>query len=285
MKIVEIIFTRNEASLLKENINFHRKMGVDFFIVTESGSTDDTVKILKRFQSMGLVKYFSDPKIMAQKENMDKMAMMAKKKYKADWVMVSDTDEFWYAKGGLKKFLSRLPQKINTLKVFRFQHFPTEKDNPLEKKTHLQMPYRENGQGLDFDSGIGNEKNNFARKKVMFKPIADDIDIMIGNHTVHFSGREDMEVDPKALMIHEYPFRSYKQFKEKVVRAKEVFSKNAAFKVNKKLATHWRMWLDYFEKGELEDFYHDKIYFSRSRINNAIKHKKMVYDPLVIKEG
>lgn len=275
MKIVEIIFTRNEGELLEQNIDFHRRMGVDFFIITDNSSTDGTSKILSKFKSVGLVEFFTDRKIMAQKENMDRMALLAKNKYNADWILVSDTDEFWYCSSGLKDFLNNIPDDINTLKVLRYQHFPTEKDNNFKAKIYQRLLYRENGKDLGFDTGVGSGKDNFARKKILFKPVAEDVDILIGNHSVHFPGRKVIDINVREFIIHEFPVRSYKEFREKVVRARNVFVENNTFEKN---VTHWRTWIDLLNNRQLEDFYYKNIFFNKERLKSALDDGRIVFD-------
>ncbi len=45
---------RDEGDVLEHNLRFHHALGVDHFIVTDNGSTDETVDILARYESAGL---------------------------------------------------------------------------------------------------------------------------------------------------------------------------------------------------------------------------------------
>lgn len=278
MKIVQTIFTRNEGDLLKQNIEFHHRLGVDFFLLTESSSTDNTRDIISHFKAKGIAECFYDEKIMAQKENMEKMVIIAREKYRADWIIISDTDEFWFTEGGLKGFLKNIPTDVNVLKVLRYQYFPTALDEELGRNIYQQMSYRETGKWLGFDTGVGDQVDNFARKKIILKPVTSNIDIMVGNHTVHFPDRMVLEINPSQLMIHEFPFRSYDQFKSKIERARQVFIKNQLFIKNKNYGTHWRYFLDLLEKDKLEDFYYNNIYFDIPRLNKYIQEGKITKD-------
>ena len=40
---------RDEGDVLEHNLRFHHALGVDHFIVTDNGSTDETVDILARY--------------------------------------------------------------------------------------------------------------------------------------------------------------------------------------------------------------------------------------------
>jgi hypothetical protein len=282
MKIIQIIFTRNEGNLLRQNIEFHLKMGVDFFIITDNDSTDNTRKVMREFERRGVAKcFYSYKKTMAQKESMEYMAKIAHKFHKADWVIVSDTDEFWYTKGGLKKFLKNISSHINVLKVLRYQYFPTSKDDTPVKKIFKKMLYRENGNGIDIDTGNGNKSNDFARKKIIFKPIADHIDILFGNHTVHFRGRRVREVSANNLMVREFPFRSFSQFRNKVCRMKKILYKNSLFIKNKNYCTHWRVFVEALEQNKLKDFYYKYIFFNSRRLNEFVRAGKIVIDDTI----
>ena len=140
------------------------------------------------------------------------------------------------------------------------------------------MLYREDGKDIGIDTGVGSKKSDFARKKIIFKPISDNIDIMIGNHTVHFENRKVFEVEKNDFIVREYSFRTYEQFRDKVKRADIIFKKNKLFKNNRGLATHWRNWLEVFEKDNLKDFYQNKIYFDKNRFKEAIGKGILVYD-------
>lgn len=284
MNIAQIIFTRNEGELLRQNIEFHRKLGVDFFVITESSSTDNTVDIIKSYEEKGFAKCFYDERVMAQKESMDHMAKWCRDHLQVDWIIVSDTDEFWCPQGEtLKVYLSKISEDINTLKIRRYQYFPTAVDTDKGNLIYKRMSFREDGVWLGFDTGVGIGKNSFARKKIMFKPITNDIDISAGNHTVHFTGRNVMEIEDSSFIVREYPFRSYDEFLKKVMRVKDVINKNLTYQQNKKFGTHWRQWYEIYEKGGLEEWYNDNIYFSKNRLNHALKQGTLVEDKLLTK--
>lgn len=279
MTIAQIIFTRNEGELLRQNIDFHKKIGVDFFVITDSNSLDYTVDIIKKYEKEGIAKCFFDNRVMAQKKSMDYMASWSRDHLQVDWIIVSDTDEFWCPQGGLlKNYISNIPQEINTLKIKRYQYFPTELDENDKTEIYKKMSFRENGLSLGFDTGVGQGKDAFARRKIMFKPEAQDIDISPGNHTVHFTGRKVMEVMDDDFIVREYPFISYKKFLEKLTRVEDVINKNKSYQQNKKFGTHWRQWYQIYKMGNLEGWYQANIYFLRDRLQQALRQGILVED-------
>ena len=46
---------RDEGDILEANLRFHHALGVDHFVVTDNGSTDETTGILGRYEKAGLV--------------------------------------------------------------------------------------------------------------------------------------------------------------------------------------------------------------------------------------
>lgn len=278
MKIVSLIFTRNEGKLLHENIEFHLRQGVNFFLITDSASEDDTVKVMKKFERQGVARCFYDNAIFKQKEQMDRMARVAFREEKPDWLIISDTDEFWSHPSGLKACFSSVPEGINALKIKRYQYFPTVNDNIQQRRIHRRMLFRENGLQIGFDTGLGDSEEGIARSKIAFRPIHKNIDIMAGNHTVHFPGRKVRKIPKEECMIREYPFRNYKQFEEKVRRAEIVFRSNQLYRRNKKLGTHWHAYLKAFRENRLEDFYQTLIFFDRDRLQLALDAGTLIRD-------
>ena len=90
------LLVRDEQDILRENIEFHKSQGVDFFIATDNRSTDDTTKILKEYESLGILKYIYEEKDYNQAPWVTHMARMAYTVYGADWIINNDADEFWW---------------------------------------------------------------------------------------------------------------------------------------------------------------------------------------------
>ena len=108
---------KDEGDILDAQLAFHLNAGVDFVIATDTGSTDDTVEILERYQRAGRLDLRHDhSQPFRLGEQRTKMARAAATDYGADWVINSDADEFWWPRGfDLQTVLDALPSRYGVV--------------------------------------------------------------------------------------------------------------------------------------------------------------------------
>ena len=51
MKLVMTLLVRDEEDIVRENLDFHLAQGVDEVIVTDNGSEDDTLEIVRSYEA------------------------------------------------------------------------------------------------------------------------------------------------------------------------------------------------------------------------------------------
>src|SRR5262245_39562015 len=95
------LYVRDEADVLDAQLAFHLNAGVDFVIATDHDSRDGTAEILQSYERVGYLQLHRDPGVAyRQREWMTQMARLAATDQRADWVILSDADEFWWPRGG-----------------------------------------------------------------------------------------------------------------------------------------------------------------------------------------
>ena len=102
VKLFMTLLVKNEEGMLEENLQFHKAMGVDGFIITDNNSTDSTPDIIRKYKQKGWIKEVIEEKATnyEQKDWVNRMIWKAKTIYKADWIINADADELWYAPTG-----------------------------------------------------------------------------------------------------------------------------------------------------------------------------------------
>ena len=50
------LLVKTKKGMLEENLQFHKAMGVDGFIITDNNSTDSTPDIIRKYKQKGWIK-------------------------------------------------------------------------------------------------------------------------------------------------------------------------------------------------------------------------------------
>lgn len=84
--------TKHEGKYLTDFIEWHRRLGVEKFVIYDEGSDTETHRVLQRYCWSGLVEYLPSPQHPVQYESYTNCTH----RYigKADWILYLDIDEF-----------------------------------------------------------------------------------------------------------------------------------------------------------------------------------------------
>ena len=243
-KVVMTLLVKNEEQLLEANLQFHKAQGVDGFIITDNNSTDRTPHIIEKYRQKGWVLEAMEEKgtNYAQKRWVDRMVWAAKRKYKADWVINADADEFWYSPQGLKAELQSTRANVLAAEV---RNVLPEEELPWYQWPRTVRAVADREQyGLSLYSV-------FAKmyKKVCHRT-AGYLQISMGNHKVAMLPK----VEKKGrLVIYHYHVRERAHFLQKMINGGRQLEANKG-----KGGRHWRYYYDIYKSGQLEAEY-DKV--------------------------
>ena len=247
MNIVMTLLTRDEADILRANIEYHLERGVCSFIVTDNLSRDGTRDILLEFERQKLVHYIAErDDDYAQRVWVTRMARLAHEQFRADWIINSDADEFWWPVSDslLSAVFSRVPQKVFALRVQRTNFVPTDFDPT--SAFYDRMTLR--------DTRSSNSTGAPLPPKVCHRA-SGDVVVEQGNHGVTCSHAIVTEAT-SAMTIFHFPLRSYAQFENKIVQGARAVMRNPNLGYTN---ITWKYLYQVWLRGGLRDWYESEM--------------------------
>jgi hypothetical protein len=263
--LVMTLLVRDEEDIIAANIDYHRSQGVDFFIVMDNLSTDGTAEILKSYERMGILHYILQPDDdYSQGRWVTAMARMASVRYGAKWVINNDADEFWWPvrDGYLRELLLNMPEAYNVVEARRHNFVPvTDASNVF----YESMIYRQ--------SDSVNPLGQPLSPKVCHRGL-EDVVVDQGNHRV--SGFEPLNVYPQGIEILHFPFRTLRQYENKIIKGGEAYRRNT--ELHPETGCTWRrMYETYRRQGRLPDHV-------RSQIKHAVEIEKELRNGFIVED-
>jgi hypothetical protein len=254
-KIVLLTLPSDQGDILKDYIEWHLNLGVDFIIARDCGSSDNTHEILNLFSNRGQLQWFLMPdRNISKYSPADTLAKMAIDQHGADWIIMSDVDEFLCPQGDdLRTILQRAAADgVTAISVPCFNmtgRIPESGERATETLTlRVDQPVIETPEHWR----SGNIPVPYIFMRSHSKTIARTsafVEYGPGSHTVNTAcGRT--EHLPDLHLLH-YPIRGFDKLQTKIANA------SAFFEENKHLeawwAWQWRRWIRLDREGRLRE--------------------------------
>jgi hypothetical protein len=241
--IAMLMLVRDEIDIIGSNIDFHLRMGIEQFVVTDNGSVDGTRDILADFsRRLGKSMVIIDDAEPAhhQSVRVDRMIQVAKQKFRPRWIISSDADEFWYPAN--ERYDSEIDGRKNILNCY-WHNFLPRPNTPWQEFTDVgEMP------GYN-----GKTSKVFCLARGL-------IGLYAGNHESRSIPR--VSADSENIRVYHYPVRSYEQFERKVINGHRATLKAS---LDESVNWHWREYYHAWENGQLRQMYEELA--SRNRIS------------------
>jgi glycosyltransferase involved in cell wall biosynthesis len=252
MKLVMTLLVRDEEDIVADNLDFHLAQGVDEVIVTDNGSVDGTLEILRAYEARGLVRIIVEPTDdYSQGRWVTRMARMAATEHKADWVINNDADEFWWPREGtLRTLFEGLGGDVGAVVGHRTNFVPRpEDDRPYWERMTLRERESLNPVGKPLPPKLAHRAHP-------------EIVVVQGNHRI--KGPDvGSEVDDGSIEILHFPMRSYAQFENKIVKGGRAYARNK--ELPEKTGRTWRRLYETWEQGGLPAHYEASVVAEAAR--------------------
>jgi glycosyltransferase involved in cell wall biosynthesis len=245
MKLVMTLLVRDEQDIIAEHLDFHLAQGVDEVIVTDNGSVDATLEILRSYEARGTARIILEPSDdYSQGRWVTRMARMAADDG-ADWVINSDADEFWWPRSGsLVSTFESLDAGTGVVVARRTNFVPQpEDDRPFWERMIVRERESLNPVGKPLPPKLAHRAHP-------------EITVVQGNHRVQGPDLGERLDDGSVDILH-FPMRSYAQFENKIVKGGQAYARNR--ELPERIGRTWRRLYEVWERGDLPAHYADSV--------------------------
>ncbi|MFT6258487.1 MAG: hypothetical protein ACJA0S_000454 [Rickettsiales bacterium] len=254
-KLVMTLLARNEEDIIEECIKFHLSHGVDFIIATDNSSIDGTRDIFLKYQEKGVLHLIDEPDHNYQQTKwVNRMIMLARDEYKADWVINVDADEFWYCNYGNLKLALPDPKKANVVFASALQV------NAVDRK--------------DFTFNIQEKVSGLVALRWKCLHNAKDYrHIVMGNHDVKMKPLRRKAIVSFDIIIFHFYIRSYKHYERKIVDSAKALLKHKNLRAGSHILDEYEL----YKQGRLRESFDSRKAKGKEQ-KNYIEGDSRLYD-------
>lgn len=267
MRLIMTLLCRNEADIVRANIEYHLAQGADFVIATDNGSTDGTVDILEEYRRAGVLRLIHEPEDdYSQARWVTRMARQAQAEHGADWVINNDADEFWWpAEGDLKTGLGALEPGAGLVVAERSNFVPRPPSPTSVAPFYERMIVRERASLNAVRAPLPPKVCHRAEP---------DVDVEQGNHGVSSARLGPASVRQPMLIFH-FPLRSFPQFELKIQRGDAALERNTSLPRGFNIT--WRVLCEELRAGRLRDYYEKQV-LADDVVEESIRSGELIRD-------
>ena len=237
------LLVKDEVDIIRHHLDTHLNAGVDHIVVTDNASCDGTRDVLTEYDRLQEVTVIDEPgNDFSQYRWVTRMAMLAKARLKAEWVINSDADEFWtHSTGDLRDvFKSSSAHLLHAPRFNMVYPFDRESVDPW----FVRAVYRaDRPRALPAKRPAPTKPLPAAYFLLELPPkavVRTDrlVRIHQGNHSADFVG--SVETGAADIQIFHFPIRSSAQFEAKIKNGGTAYERNT--ELSNGIGWHWRRW-------------------------------------------
>jgi len=237
------LLVRDEADIIKYNLDHHFNFGVDKIMVMDNGSVDGTRDIITQY-GKDIIIIDNPVQDYRQSEWVTGMNVKAKE-LGAKYIINADADEFFFNRSkNLKDEFLNHPENAFTIELVNVGLLYNDGNEsfPNDTKCMILDNYTSEGVRMKWP------------RKAMYKVQDYPVVIAQGNHNV--DGIPD-HVEAKETIIFHFPYRSKKHFFTKIINGGKAYEDGP--KSNCGFGHHWRAMYNLYKENKLEDYYKEHI--------------------------
>ncbi len=289
MTIGAVLMVKDEVELLRKNLAYHSAIGVDYFVICDRGSTEESqssLEDLARSENVHLFRQYlyELEEIDAETMRGVRLAGLAemRRTFAPDWLFPADTDEFWVPRSGdLASLVGATRAEHLSVRRFNAALSPAAVPSLFDGMGRPQgLLHQEILIGGEFFSREFLEQNSQvswiqrALHPKFLTTATELLEVVPGFHDIKTARDLKRECPPDLLILH-LPFTTLGRFSRKVASARVHLEHVGPTFGSSQQAWHWRRWASLDSAAAIEAEF-DKQFLSsedleRMRESGAVK--------------